>query len=68
MYLWRPNDSEIENYRISESIELLKKYIRDLYGSNTIFKDYFGNILVKEKWNDGKIYELGFIAEIKELK
>ncbi len=72
MYLWKPNDTEIENYRISADIALLKGYIRESYYSVTVFEivfeDYYSGILVKEKWIDGRTYELGFIAEIEELK
>ncbi len=66
-YLWRPNEREIEDYRISEYIESLKEYIRNLYGLNTIFEKYHSMMLVKEKWNDGGTYELGYITEIIEV-
>ena len=67
MYLWRPNDTEIENYRISEYIESLKEYIRKYYVEPLIFEDYYGMLLVRDKNKHGP-RELGFISKIEELK
>ncbi len=63
MYLWRPNDSEIENYRISTDIALLNIYIKKLY-KYVIFRDYYGMTIVIDSNNN----ELGFISNIEELK
>ncbi len=63
MYLWRPNDSEIDNYRISEDILLLSKYIKKLY-KHVIFRDYYGMTIIIDSNNN----ELGFISKIEELK
>ncbi len=63
MYLWRPNDSEIENYRISDNIALLNIYIKKLY-KHVIFRDYYGITIVIDSNNN----ELGFISNIEELK
>ena len=62
IYLWRPNDSEIEDYKISKDLYSLKEYIREEYGDDVKFNDYDGKICVEYDYD-----EVGYISKIKEV-
>ncbi len=64
MYIWRPNDSEIVDYRISDKEENLILYLQNLYGKNSlVFRDYYGMTLVLDYDK-----EIGFISKIEFIK
>ena len=64
MYIWRPNNSEIVDYRISDKEENLILYLQNLYGKNSlVFRNYYGMILVLDYDK-----EIGFISKIEFIK
>jgi len=60
IYLWRPTEGEITDYRLSEDLHSLKEHIMDNYGEGVNFAKYYNMIAV-----ENELTEIGYIAEIK---
>ena len=57
MYIWRLNNDEIEEYRISISKKQLKEYVEETYvGYNIVFLEH-----------EEEEYDFGFITLITQI-
>jgi len=65
MYIWRPSDTEIEEYRISVSRKKLMRYIEKVYTcQDIVFLESDEEFIYVQ---DKEGYEFGFISLITEI-